>query len=266
MKKWVVATFATMFLAGCGTPVANLASTRVSSGAASGPAVEAQRSVSTLRQLTVTSIVKFRDGGSIEVRGYVNRSTYATIKLDRGLGSPTRGKVLIKWHKFGQQASEGEFSALDRSQFEHLTQALKSNASRAGSNLDLQLIEEFVRALEAAGGHSTDPAEPTTVNLAHLVVQQASRLRDGGSLVIRGYVNRSTYVTIKHDMGLGSPTRGKVLLTVEAFGGKDQPEARELGREHWNALRDALERNAGRAGSGLDVSILRAFAERLASE
>ncbi len=258
MMKIMVAVLSTVVLAGCGAQVGN-PTTATSSAAA----LEAQRSLVTLRQLTVNSIVKLRDGGSIEVRGYVNRSTYATIKLDRGFSSPTRGQILISWSQFGQK-DEGDFKALDKSQFGQLAEALKSNGARSGSDLDSKLINEFVAALDR--GQETDPAKPAPVDFTHLVVQEASRLRDGGSLVIRGNVNRSTYVTLQHDMGINSPTRGKVLVTVEMFGSQDKPEPQVLGMEHWNGLREALDSNSGRAGSGLDVSILRDFAERLTWE
>lgn len=262
MKKIMVAVLSSMLLAGCGAQVGSLAG-----AAAPGATLEAERSMITLRQLTINSIAKFRDGGSIEVRGYVNRSTYATIKLDRGLSSPTRGQILIKWYKFGQQASDASFKALDKSQYAHLVDALESNGARPGANLDPKLINEFVRALDRGpGSQETDPSEPAPVSFSNLVVQEASRLRDGGSLVVRGYVNRGTYVTLKHDMGFNSKTRGKVLVTVEMFGSQDEPAPQVLGMAHWNGLREALERNSGRAGSGLDVSVLRDFAERLTWE
>lgn len=262
MKKIMVAVLSTVLLGGCGAQVGSL-----TGAAAPNSAIEAQRSMITLRQLTINSIVKYRDGGSIEVKGYVNRSTYATIKLDRGLSSPTRGQILIKWHKFGQQASDAEFKALDKTQFSHLAEALKSNGARPGADLDSKLINEFVAALDRGpGSQETDPAEPAPVSFTNLVVQEASRLRDGGSLVVRGYVNRGTYVTLKHDMGFNSPTRGKVLVTVEMFGSQEKPEPQVLGMAHWNGLREALERNTSRAGSGLDVSVLSDFAERLTWE
>jgi len=261
MQKLMVAVLSTVLLAGCGAQVGGLTGTQ-----AAPSAIEAQRSMITLRQLTINAIVKYRDGGSIEVRGYVNRSTYATIKLDRGLSSPTRGQILIKWHRFDQQAGDIAFKALEKSQWALLVDALKSNGARQGSGLDPKLINEFVSALDRGPGSDVDPSEPAPVSFANLVVQEAGRLRDGGSLVVRGYVNRGTYVTLKHDMGLSSPTRGKVLVTVEAFGSQEKPEAQVLGMAHWNGLREALERNADRAGAGFDASVLRDFAERLTWE
>ncbi|MBM3271090.1 MAG: hypothetical protein FJZ01_25955 [Candidatus Sericytochromatia bacterium] len=260
MKKIMVAVLSTVVLAGCG------AQTAFAPTATQATSLEAHRSLITLRQLTINSIVKFRDGGTIEVRGYVNRSTYATIRLDRGLSSPTRGQLLIKWERFGQNDDGAKFAALDKSQHGFLADALKSNLSRPGSNLDARLVNELLGALERGPGSQDDPDEPAAVDFRNLAVQSASRLRDGGSLVVKGYVNRGTYVTVKHDMGMSSPTRGKVLLTVEMFGSNDQPEPKVLGQAHWNGLREALESNAKRAGSGLDVSILRDFAERLTWE
>lgn len=107
-------------------------------------------------------------------------------------------------------------------------------------------------------GAQAAPAK--AIAFAQLVVTEASALRDGGTLIAKGYVTRSTYVTIKLDGGLSSPTRGQLLVESHDFQQQAGPLRQAL-PEELPALATALRGNTARAGAGLDVQLLGRLAD-----
>lgn len=104
-------------------------------------------------QLVVNEVMGLRDGGTIVAKGYVNRSTYVTVKFDGALNSETRGTIFVESHDFMQP--EGTLRPADAEELAPLAQALESNATRAGAKLDVQALK---RLAEIARKLAAEPA------------------------------------------------------------------------------------------------------------
>lgn len=113
--------------------------------------------------------------------------------------------------------------------------------------------------LEAMRRVKAGPA-PEAIAFEHLVVNEVSALRDGGTIVAKGYVTRSTYVTVKLDGSLSSKTRGTIFVGSHDFTQPDG-ELRPALATELAPLAKALEGNATRAGANLNVQALLRLAE-----
>jgi len=118
--------------------------------------------------------------------------------------------------------------------------------------------------LTACGGHAL-PGAPAvragavqaqgTISFQNLVVNQVLTYRDGGTVVAKGYVTRSTYVSIKLDGAMVSATRGQIFVETHEF---QQPEGawRQATPDELPAIAAALRLNVTRAGANLDLGSL----------
>ncbi len=107
----------------------------------------------------------------------------------------------------------------------------------------------------------TKPAPAAqAIDFAHLVVNDVSGLRDGGTIIAKGYVTRSTYVTVKFDGALSSKTRGTIFVESHDF---MQPEGalRPALAEELAPLAKGIKGNLTRAGANIDVKTLARLAE-----
>lgn len=97
----------------------------------------------------------------------------------------------------------------------------------------------------------------------HLVVQSVAKLRDGGTVVLKGYINRSTYVTLRFDNALSSKTQGQIFMTISGFMISDPEVEKEVTPEQAAALAKGIRSNMKRAGADLDVKLLDQAADML---
>lgn len=137
-----------LILAGCGVAPSGMATGM----AANNGSLDALRRVtpkkSEFEHFTVNSIQKARDGGTIVVKGYINRSTYLTLRFDHGLSSKTKGQIFVTVSNFGGDA--GDERAVTAAEATALAKAIRSNMSRAGADLDVKLLEQAADQLDQA--------------------------------------------------------------------------------------------------------------------
>ncbi|MGQ0508197.1 MAG: hypothetical protein ACT4TC_23105 [Myxococcaceae bacterium] len=85
---------------------------------------------------------------------------------------------------------------------------------------------------------------PVEQDFTYYVVRKASLIRDGGSILVDGYINRSVDARIRYDGALGSPTRGQIYVTLQEMFQAAQPERLMTANERAQ-LKIALVREAG---------------------
>jgi hypothetical protein len=108
-----------------------------------------------------TGAVMYRDGGSIEVTGTLNRSVNARIFFDQGMGSETKGQFFVQT-KFWAGPDWSERRPMTGSEMSDL-QAAMERLDRP-NDPNARLYESFTRGLvtaaqPSAAPSSTDPRE-----------------------------------------------------------------------------------------------------------
>jgi hypothetical protein len=103
-----------------------------------------------------------------------------------------------------------------------------------------------------------------TISFQNLVVNQVLSYRDGGTVIAKGYVTRSTYVSIKLDGAMASATKGQVFVETHEF---QQPEGawRQATPDELPAIAAALRLNVTRAGANLDLASLGRLTDAVAA-
>ena len=94
------------------------------------------------------NIEMYRDGGTIVIAGNLDRSVSATIRLDRGMASPTRGQFFVTEKLFWRPADPERrltFAEL-KGLLQSLRQYLKDNPKL--SSLALGYYEQFIQHAE----------------------------------------------------------------------------------------------------------------------
>lgn len=143
-----LALTASLLIVGCGAPsIGSLPMGTAGDLSAKRSVKKANPATSELAKLVVNSVTSLRDGGTKTLKGYVNRSTYVTVKLDGAISSRTRGQFFIAIYEFGQ--AEGELRPLTADEAAPLAKGIRSNMTRAGADLNVSALEAMAKALES---------------------------------------------------------------------------------------------------------------------
>jgi hypothetical protein len=144
------ALLATLLLAtGC-AHAANPATTHVA--AAMQAEVKRAKADPGLAYFNVTKTAKMRDGGTVEVRGYTNKSNATALRVDHALNSKHPGQLTIASHAWDSKEDE-TFRPVTAAEAKLLLKPIEERLNRkyimADPNVDNAHLTEVLNALKA---------------------------------------------------------------------------------------------------------------------
>lgn len=117
-----------------------------------------------------TRVTLVRDGGSIVVNGNLNRSVTADVRLDGGLGSPTRGQFFVASHLWNEHATAGSERPMTKAELKQLKAAMGQFLSavrldKPTSQAYGTFMKQLDKALAGAGKAEPKVTKATTERL-----------------------------------------------------------------------------------------------------
>ncbi len=146
----------------------------------SAPSAPATQAVD-LRHFAPTGVSLLRDGGTILVKGNLNRSLVADVRLDGAINSPTRGKFFVASHMWNK--SSGPEHAMTKAEMKQLKASMTKFLSTVRLDRSTgQAYGTFMQRLDDALGAT--PAKPAKVTAAttQRLLQSTNRAIAGGHL------------------------------------------------------------------------------------
>ena len=105
-----------------------------------------------LALFNITSSAKMRDGGTIEVRGYTNRSNNTALRVDHAINGKNPGQLLITSHAWDAKGDE-EFRPVTAAEAKLLVAPVEERLNRkyivADTKVDNTHLQEVLKALQA---------------------------------------------------------------------------------------------------------------------
>ncbi len=97
-----------------------------------------------------------------------------------------------------------------------------------------------IQRTTASSAVSAPTSSKVTANYTHFMPYKATALRDGGSIILNGNLNRSVVGDVRMDGGLNSPTRGKFFASTHAWNAKSGAE-KPMTKTELKQLKTALD-------------------------
>ncbi|MDB5101771.1 MAG: hypothetical protein JWM80_6192 [Cyanobacteria bacterium RYN_339] len=151
MTRFALVALATLTLA---TGCAHAANPAVSNAATAALQAEAKKSKADagLAYFNITKTGKMRDGGTIEVRGYTNKSNATALRVDHALNSKHPGQLTIASHDWDAKGDE-TFRPVTAAEAKLLIKPVQERLDRknimADPNVDNAHLQELMTALKA---------------------------------------------------------------------------------------------------------------------
>jgi hypothetical protein len=92
--------------------------------------------------------VMYRDGGTIELTGDLNRGQSAGIRIDGGMASPTRGEVFVTLKPFNRPDEEER--PMMKQELEELAMALARSLESPMQGVDVRVVEQALQKVQLA--------------------------------------------------------------------------------------------------------------------